>query len=286
MFLLVSEGASAQQVHPECIENLDSSNIASLDATARRAALLGLVECLDNPDPAVRDRYAFTLLSEALRSGVVEKSTRMELIDAARAKLMEADQDPQGFRGPFEALALSELVRSDRIDPFLTSEKRGELIELVARYLAELSDYRGFDEHEGWRHGVAHSADFFMQMALNPALTTEQASLIRDAIKAKIVPGGNHFYTFGEPGRLARPIMILANRDMFPPEDWRQWIMELGPDGGADDWDAAYDSNKGLARIHNVTAFASAIVTGASRSEQPALRSLSDNASELLESLP
>ena len=72
---------------------------------------------------------------------------------------LQAADDAAGFRKPFAALALSEVARSDRVEPVFTGEQREQLVAAAAAYLGGVRDYRGFSETEGWRHGVAHNGD-------------------------------------------------------------------------------------------------------------------------------
>jgi hypothetical protein len=62
-----------------------------------------------------------------------------------------------------------------------------------------VSDYRGFDDKEGWRHGVAHGSDWLMQLALNPALDRGQLDQMLAAIATQVC-------------RLRRMRMSMANR--------------------------------------------------------------------------
>ena len=44
--------------------------------------------------------------------------------------------DTNGFQQPFAALVLSEVARTDRIDPWMTPAMRSELVTAAATYLA------------------------------------------------------------------------------------------------------------------------------------------------------
>ena len=194
--------------------------------------------------------------------------------------------DPEGFHAPFAALAFAELARTDRVEPFLSADERIELATTAATYLGGVRDYRAYSETEGWRHGVAHGADFAMQLALNPNVETSSLLQLRDAITTQISDQSDHASTQGEPERLARPILFMAMRGTISPEDWAEWFGALVDPAPLDDWNAAFSSETGLIRLHNLKAFAQSLYINASLSENPNLAPIADGALELLRALP
>ena len=133
---------------------------------------------------------------------------------------------------------------------------------------------------------MAHTADLFMQLSLNPHLTADQAGIMLDAIAAKVAPAGTHAYTFGEPERLARPVLYLVLNDASNGTDWAAWFAALGPAGDEAGWADTYSSEEKLARLHNVRAFAQAIYVATSQSENTAFAAMDQAALNLLNSLP
>jgi HEAT repeat protein len=219
---------------------------------AQPQSALPLLECLSDPNPRVRDDHAFSGLQKMMRAGQLDAST----VQAMRVRLlaMLRGPDPAGFTRPFAALTLAEVARIDRIKPFLTAEQRNELVDAAAAYLSGVTDYRGFDEREGWRHGVAHGADLMLQLALNPQLQHDQAEAMRTAIAKQVVPAGDHFYRYGEGERLAAPVFYLARRDFFSPEEWELWLAKIVARVPREPHTQA-----ALAARHNVIAFLSAL---------------------------
>lgn len=251
---------------------------------AGETELLALVACLEHPDPDVRDGFAYETLASALRAPLVSQDQVRILRRLLLDRLEHAAADPRGFRGPFAVLVLAEVARFDRLDAVLTAQQRSGLVSAGADYLAALTDFRGFIPGEGWRHGVAHTADLFMQLALNPKLSAQDAGRILDAIAGKVAPAGQA-YVFGEPRRLARPVLYLALTDHLDDADWQRWFDALAP-GSEDYWETPYHSAAALAAIHNLRAFALEIHLQASESDNPALRRLAPMAVGLLQSLP
>jgi hypothetical protein len=109
-------------------------------------------------------------------------------------------------------------------------------------------DYRGFDEREGWRHGVAHGADFALQLALNPALDRAALDRLLGAIASQVVPRGGHFYVYGEPERLAAPVLYIGKRNLHDVDEWRKWFAALAEPKPLASWRDAFKSQAGLAK--------------------------------------
>lgn len=251
---------------------------------AEDAEISALIDCLGDPDPAVRDVFAFTLWSEGLRGKQVTPDRLRPAAERLTAILAESD-DLAGFHRPFAALALSEIARADQIEPFLTDAELHGLAVSGAAYLHGVDDYRGFVAGEGWRHGVAHGADLLMQLALNPRLSRADADLLLDAIAAQVAPAAAPFYIHGEPARLTRPLLFLARRPDIDDVAWAAWFQSLHPDTGAR-WQGPYSSDAGLAAMHNSTAFAGAVYAASAESQDPQIRRLAPLARGLLRAMP
>ena len=83
----------------------------SLDDDRRRQRLaLGLLDCLADPDPALRDGLAYEGLSTWLRADALGPATRKTLLQRLQPQIAPGADDPDGFRAPFAALVLSEVA--------------------------------------------------------------------------------------------------------------------------------------------------------------------------------
>jgi len=216
------------------------------DEPAREAFALALPPCLASPDPALRDGVAFEALSHLLRDRQLSISAQTALVRDVLPRLESAD--PRGFEQPFAALVLSELVRAERLNPHFTDGMRADVLERSLRYFTRVRDYRGFDEREGWRHGVAHGADLMLQLSVSQSTTREDLLRIRDAVASQVAPEG-HFYIYGESERLARPILFMAQRGLITEAEWTRWFARFP---GRED---PFASQAGLAWRHNTNAF-------------------------------
>lgn len=264
---------------------------ASLEAVpeADRATpqhLLALRPCLSDPDPAVRDEFAYTRYVEVLRSGAVAPDTLEQLLAELLTGLSAPQSDEAGFDAPFVALVLAEVARADRVDRFLDASGRDVLVNAAADYLSALRDYRGYVEGEGWRHGVAHGADLAMQLSLNPWLTEAQGQRLLSAIAQQVAPASHHSYIFNEPGRLARPVFFLVTHQRVSDDALDGFFESIAPDADQARWQSPYASAAGLAALHNTRAFAQALHVYAATSQYEAAGALREHAEALLRALP
>jgi hypothetical protein len=274
--LLSSAPAWAQDSCPppgtdaSSLQLLKQQKFAIEDAATRHTVALGLLGCVSDPDPALRDATAYEALSQWMRSDQLDVATRRQLRDRLHAMLKEPDAD--GFRRPFSALVLSEVARTDRVAPWMSPEERAAMVDAAVVYLGSVQDYRGYDDAQGWRHGVAHGSDWLMQLALNPALERVQLEPMLKAVAIQAVPESAHAYVFGEPGRLARPVLYLAKRGWLSEAEWMAWFGELPARIG--DPAKAYSDSAWLARRHDLMAFLTAIYLEADQSDDEQIKAL------------
>jgi hypothetical protein len=257
-----------------------------VEGDGRRAQLaLGLLDCLGATDPALRDGIAFEAWSAWLRAGQLDQATRSAAIERLLPRIAPQAPAGEGFDAPFAALVLSELARTDRVAPWMTPAAREGLVAAGTAYLASVRDYRGYDAREGWRHGVAHGADLLLQLALNPALDKAQLDRLFAAIASQVAPDG-HAYVFGEPERLARPLLYGALRGLHTEAEWKAWFEALTTPGRAASWREAVATPEGLARRHDLRAFLLAVYVEIAEEQRPALVAMKPAVVEALKRVP
>jgi len=220
------------------------------DHARRQALAVGMLDCLLDPNPALRDEAGFEALQAWMRTQKLDPATMQSIGTALQARL--SAPDASGFGQPFAALALAEVVRADRVKPWLSDTERAALVRAGTGYLAAVRDYRGFDEKDGWRHGVAHGADMMLQMAVHPALGKPEHQAILAAVATQLSAPGKqspaHFYRYGEGERLMAPVFYLARRTTLQAADWEAWFAALAPS-------KAPQSQATLAHRHNLKSF-------------------------------
>jgi hypothetical protein len=265
---VVMAACPPKQFNQEQLVELKTKNWALNDAKQRQQLALDLLPCLSDQNPQLRDGIAFEALSFWMRGELLDVETvqqiRQQLLNQIRAK---THADDQGFAKPFAALVLAEVARVDRKKAFMSAAERQEMLEVAATYLSNITDYRGFDEKQGWRHGVAHAADWMMQLSLNPALNPQQQNTILDTLATQIRTE-QHFYQYAESERLMMPILFLALRPDVTQEEWQQWFEGLLKT----ELDLIKTSQESLARKHNVSAFLMAMYRQLQESKNAALR--------------
>lgn len=263
------------------LEALKANQWSIPDDAARNAFARSLVLCLGHADPALRDGVAYEALAHYMRNGQLSAPTLDWLNTSLQAFLVAPD--PQGYQRPFAALVLAEVARTDRVAPWMSAAQRAQLVDASVAYLEGIRDYRGFVAGEGYRHAVAHAADLMLQLVLNANIDRPQLERIRAAIASQIAPG-EHFYVNGESERLARPILYMAQRNVFTEAEWTAWFTALA--GEETSWSDWYLSNAGLARRHNITAFVSTIFINARLSTNTAFAALLPGAEAAIRALP
>jgi hypothetical protein len=263
---------------------LQSHDFVFANATDANRAALALLPCLDDPDPKVRDALAYEALATWMRGKQISAATAREALQRLNARLKAPDAS--GFGRPFAALVLAEVARMDRVDAYLTSSEYSAFVASASEYLQTVRDYRGFDEREGWRHGVAHGADLLMQLALNPRLTKPDADAMLAAIAQQVAPSTPHAYIYGESERLARPVLFIAQRALHSNAEWSAWLAKIISPAPLAQWSDAYTSQRGLAKRHNTHTFLNALhttltVNGDERAKASFLQPLSEAIAKL-----
>lgn len=267
------------------LDMLKAADFHIIDDAERQAFAIGIARCLSDPDPALRDGIAYEALARMMRANQLTPATMKALLADLQIRLEQPEDKPElGFQQPFAALVLSEIARADRIEPFLTD---GELLALAVKaqfYMTNIRDYRGFDEKEGWRHGVAHGSDLLMQLALNPRIDKEALGLIVSGVGTQVAPNG-HVYIHGESERLAQPVLFAAARGVKNEQQWTDWFKQLAtpPIAIVEKLNA---SNDGLAWRHNTNAFLQALYVNARLSEDKADDVMLPGLESALKSMP
>lgn len=236
------------------LDTLKASGFEIADVGERQAFAKQITACLGGAgDPELRDGIAFEALSHMLRGKQLDDVTKRALLVDLSARL--AADDPAGFGQPFAALALSEVARADRIDPYLSEDELVKLLVEAQHWFINIQDYRGFSDTDGWRHAVAHGSDLLLQLVLNPRIDAEGMRVIVSAVGVQVAPKG-HAYIHGESERLARPILFAAGRGVLSEAEWSDWLVKLATPVNAD---KVFASEEGLAWRHNVMGFLQAL---------------------------
>jgi hypothetical protein len=255
---------NAKQVNQQCFSSewkkrdllsLKKNKFVIVNQDKKEQLALQLLNCLANPDPEIRDGIAFEAISHWLRNDKISHSVYIEMFEALTNALEKEVSDPAGVYQSFSMLVLSEVARVDRKSPFLTDKQRSYLVNIGSHYLTNLRDYRGFSSKVGWRHGIAHSADLMLQLALNPAVNKSMLDKVLQALSSQITAHDLHSYTQGEPKRIAMAVIYIFLRGEHNIDEWGSWIKKLSEPAPFNQWQNVYQSEKGLVKLHNTQSF-------------------------------
>ena len=251
------------------LTTLKEADFTVEDDKERQQLALDLVDCLGHPDPFLRDGVAYEALSGWAREKALAIPTLRALHQRLATQLQSRETDKAGFRQPFAALVLASVVGADRERRAIDDEAYVELVDIAAEYFESIRDFRGFDARAGWRHGIAHGADLLTQLAVHPRTSHAQVDRIIGALATQIAPASGHFYIYGEPERMALPLVYIAQRGIYSVEEWSEWFAGIAdiPEGGN-----LYGSQATLARRHNLQALLLVLHVNASESKDEHLR--------------
>jgi hypothetical protein len=255
---------NAAEVNAQCLSNkwqkkdllkLKKDKFILKNTAEKEALALQLLHCLANPDPEIRDGIAFEALSHWLREGQLNQSIYIDMFNYLTRVIESKVNDPFGVYQSFSMLVLSEVARVDRKSPFLIDEQRARLVSVGSQYLTHLKDYRGFSKKVGWRHGIAHSSDLMLQVALNPAISKHQLDTILEALASQVNAYGQHAYTQGESKRMAMAVLYVFLRSEHSVVNWNNWLAKLTEPSPFKKWQEVYQSEAGLIKLHNTQSF-------------------------------
>ena len=80
-------------------------------------------------------------------------------------------------------------------------------------------------------------------------------------------------------------MLLIASGDELEDEAWRAWFEDLTNPAPLSGWEAAWQDTEGLARRHNLRAFALEIYLNATLSEQPGIQALQPHALGVMQAL-
>ncbi len=220
-----------------------------------------LMSCLGSRDPELRDQIGYELFTYWLREGELTDNTRRTLLAELSGMMSRPPPAIPGdatFARSFSALILSELMRSDSVQPFMSGDERKALLNQSIESLGQENDYRGLDPDLGWVHPVAHMSDLLWRFALHPETSGSDAESILDAIRAKVAPK-NIFFRFNESDRLARVVTTMIVSKKISTDAVAAWLRTFEAPTSMKEWPDAFASPMGMAELHNTKLFLRAL---------------------------
>ena len=272
------------------IEKMAALGFSPADANAGRydynQMALALMDCIEERDPYLRDTIGFTGLSAWLRAGRINDETKRKMLSYFMDAMISNEADLWGVRKSFAALNLSEVVRADRVSPYLSDEERADVVAAAVSYMRSINDYRGFSANDGWRHAVAHTSDLALQLVLNDKLSADQMSDLMGAVFSQVSAAEGATYVHGEYDRLARPVLYAALSGKVETATWKDLFDQISAPSPLSNWAEAFASEDGLAQLHNVKLFGYALIAQLQDQDEGNLVALRNKAIALIRELP
>jgi len=130
-----------------------------------------------------------------------------------------------------------------------------------------ITDYRGFDEVEGWRHRVAHTADLIWNSPEQPGGQGELKTMMQSALLAGRAQWTGVLYLWRT--RTARPRGIFRpSPRLLTKDEWSELSMP-SPIQTLPGLHDVYSSQGVWRKLHNTIAFLNEVYTTAKREQSP-----------------
>jgi len=199
------------------------------------AFLLEAIPRLGSTDGEFRERYVYGTMHRWIVSGQLSgdglRRIHLALLgdDALLHGIGERETDTVFLRA-FAALALAPSLYAHRQEAFLTVEDLTNTASVLARYLSEEKDLRGYVSTEKWwAHGIAHAADAVGQLVRCADLPHAALPGLLDGVARAMTPV-SAVYAHEEDARMAAAVVHMFGRNGLPVEIVREGLGKVVPD--------------------------------------------------------
>jgi hypothetical protein len=93
-------------------------------------------------------------------------------------------------------------------------------------------------------------------------------------------------YWAGEPDRLARAVIFIAQRKLHTDAEWKTWFETVMSPAPLASWNTAFASESGIRKRHNARAFLLSVFATATTSEDAGIQRLAAPARDSLKLVP
>ncbi|MBB5873048.1 hypothetical protein F4553_006482 [Allocatelliglobosispora scoriae] len=182
-----------------------------------------LVPMLRSPDPVIRDRFGYSILSTWIARGELDAYLG-QLGDAMAARF----GDPEIQARTFAPLILAEVIGRGRFEQTWLSA--------FERWYRTETDLRGLDPRLGWLHAVAHGADLLGAFGAAEQLTAADLTGLLDLATVRLLTRTTHVFDAWEDDRLADAIARVLSRLELSREQAVEWLAPVAADFTRRDW--------------------------------------------------
>jgi hypothetical protein len=254
---------AAQKPHDRAFwRHIIESHYALPEGASAFSLAQELSALLASPDPELRDDLAYSILYTWIHDPkVLTTSDLVVFLKEWQANLrygLGETGTNTVLQRSFSALCLASLVERDQKTPFLADAPFRSLLRSATGYLTAERDLRGFDEHLGWIHATAHTADLLAALAADQRLTREEQSSVLAAI-AQRLQTAPAVYTEGEQSRLAVAVLAVMHRPDFDVSSFDTWL-DQWQDADRKVWKVKPLASEPLAHYQNRTYMLEALV--------------------------
>ena len=127
------------------------------------------------------------------------------------------------FTRTFSILLIPLILIKHRESNFLSKEEIKVVYVKVVDYFLKEKDLRGYVEHKGWAHSVAHAEDVLDDLALCSEIEYKELLYILEIIKEKVCIS-NYVYINEEDERLVTAVISIINRGLISDKELCKWI--------------------------------------------------------------
>jgi hypothetical protein len=180
------------------------------EGLSQQVALDELLAMLADPDPAVRDELAYTVLERLIPE--LDEAACLGLGDELAGRLAHPDLHVRSFA----ALVLAPVVKRGVF-------RAAWLAEFEAWYPREL-DLRGWDPGLGWLHAAAHGAELLGAFGLHPSVVPGR--MLNLAVERLRAPT-DYVFAEMEDARLAHGIALTLTRPELPAAGSAGWLDDI-----------------------------------------------------------
>lgn len=196
---------------------------------------LHLMPNLRSSDAELRDELSYTILENVLRSESFTPPEWERLLEVAVSEdylfwhIGECDTDTV-FARAFAILIVAVIIGIDARKKLLCADEVQHANRTVIEYVRRERDYRGYIEHKGWAHSVAHMSYALDSCAHHPFTTVEERKEMLDGI-FKLTTSPTPL-TYMEADHLARSVFRMIEDELIDMEFFHDWVqkfdLELG----------------------------------------------------------
>lgn len=188
---------------------------------------LTMMNYIGDLDGYLRDELIYTVFAKWILADVFDKDELYQILmislDDNHLFYKIGNVDDSVFTRTFSVLLVPLILYVHRRSNFLSIEDLTLVKEKLICYLTDEKDVRGYVNHRGWAHGVAHAADALDELVKCSSILDDDLKAILQVIYQKATI--NYYaYINDEDERMVTAIVSILERDQLPDSDIINWL--------------------------------------------------------------